>query len=77
MDEAATVALGLISANGPHGMSEKALMRSQTTESVTKPAMQSGLDQLAAAGLIERTIRTRTAGWVYVVTAAGAEHLRP
>jgi len=77
MDEAATVALELLSANGRHGMSEQALRRRHTSAAVTEPAMQSSLDQLAAEGLIERTIRTRSAGWVYVLTPAGAEHLRP
>lgn len=76
MDEASTVALGLISASGKLGMSEQAIIRGHTTPSVTEPAIQSGLDQLTAGGLIQRTIRTRTAGWVYVITAAGAEQVR-
>ena len=74
MDEIARTALGLITAGGSLGMSEQALIRGYASPSVTAPAIQSGLDQLASAGLIERTVKTRTAGWVYVATAAGADH---
>jgi DNA-binding PadR family transcriptional regulator len=73
MDPVLDGALGLVDAKGQRGLSEAAIIRSFPVPLTTSGQIRSGLDDLAEAGYIERTIKTRTGGWVYRVTTAGTK----
>jgi hypothetical protein len=76
LDEVMRSALALVANGGPRGVSETALIRGFPIEHATETSIRSGLDDLAAAGFVRRTVKTRTAGWVFVATDAGRAELR-
>ena len=75
MDTVHVGALRLVHDNGRHGISEAAILRSFPVPETNEAQISASMDDLTEAGYVERTIKTRSGGWVYVVTVAGAAAL--
>jgi hypothetical protein len=70
-----TKVLRLFDSVGTRGISEASLIRSFPGPQATATQITQCVNDLKDLGYVRRTIKTRTGGWVYVVTPAGIASL--